>query len=112
MHEPWFDANQYAWIPGTVLGVVGGVLGSAIGVLAPQGKCRGLVMGLIGVVMAAGVLLLIAGVAALLLKQPYGVWYGLLLPGLMIPLLLGFLLPVVRRRYQEAELRKSAARDL
>lgn len=112
MTEPWFDPNHFAWIPGTVLGVAGGVLGSLVGVLAPQGKCKGLVMGMICVVMGLGLALLIAGIVALVQKQPYGVWYGLLLPGLMVPILLGTMIPLVRRRYREAELRKASARDL
>ena len=42
MSEPWFDPNRYAWIPGTALGVLGGILGSMAGVLAPRGRAKGL----------------------------------------------------------------------
>jgi hypothetical protein len=63
-------------------------------------------------VIAACVLLLVAGVIAWLSGQPYGVWYGLLLPGVIGTVIFGGLLPVTLARYREAELRKSQARDL
>jgi hypothetical protein len=40
MAERWFDAMQWAWLPGTLLGVLGGLWGSLAGVLAPKGKAR------------------------------------------------------------------------
>ena len=112
MTDPWFDPRLYAWIPGTVLGVVGGILGSLGGMLAPRGKARMLVLGLYGTVLCATVLLLIVGLFALYLGQPYGVWYGLLLPGVIGTAVFGALLPVICKRYREAEERRLAAQDL
>jgi hypothetical protein len=110
--EPWFDPNRYAWIPGTLLGVMGGLLGSLAGVLAPRGKAKGLVVGLFVATIVGSGALLIGGAVALAEGQPYGVWYGLGLPGLVGLGVMGGLLPVVLKRYREAEERRFSARDL
>jgi hypothetical protein len=110
--EPWFDPNRYAWVFGTALGIVGGVLGSLAGSLAPRGKAKPLIMGLFVACIVACGLMLAAGVLAYLDGQPYGVWYGLGLPGVLGLLILGGLMPVVQRRYREAEQRRLSARDL
>jgi peptidoglycan/LPS O-acetylase OafA/YrhL len=110
--EPWFDPNRYAWVFGTALGVLGGTLGSLAGSLAPRGKAKGLVLGLFMALLAACAFLLAAGVVAIVQKQPYGVWYGLLLPGALGLIVMGGLLPTVKRRYREAEERRLSARDL
>ena len=38
MSEPWFDANSYAWIPGTLLGTLGGLWGALVGTLRPGAR--------------------------------------------------------------------------
>jgi MFS family permease len=110
--EPWFDPNRYAWVFGTALGILGGTLGSVAGSLAPRGKARTLVMGLFVAGLVACASMLAAGVLALIEEQPYGVWYGLALPGALGLIVLGGLLPVVQKRYREAEQRRVAATDL
>ena len=112
MTEPWFDPNRYAWIFGAALGIVGGTLGSLAGTLAPRGKAKPLVMGLFVATIVACALMLVAGVVAFLQGQPYGVWYGLGLPGGIGLLTLGGLLPVLKARYREAEERRLSATDL
>jgi hypothetical protein len=112
MNEPWFDANSYAWIPGTLLGVLCGLWGSLVGILAPRGKAKSLVLGSLGLMLAASAICLSLGVLALLKHQPYGVWYGLMLPGVVGLVVLGSLTPVAFARYREAENRKLQARDL
>lgn len=112
MNEPWFDANSYAWIPGTLLGVLGGLWGSLVGILAPRGKAKALALGSLGLMLAACAICLILGVLALIKHQPYGVWYGLILPGFLGLVLFPSLTPVVLMRYREAENRKMQARDL
>lgn len=108
----WFDPNLYAWIPGTLLGAVGGTLGAVAGTLAPRGKARGLVLGLFAAAALASFALLVIGLVALLIGQPYGVWYGFGLPGLLGTVLFSVLYPVVRSRYLEAETRRLQAADL
>jgi hypothetical protein len=112
MNGPWFNPNLYAWIPGTLLGVLGGLWGSLVGILAPRGKARSLVLGSLGLMLAASATCLTLGVLALLKHQPYGVWYGLMLPGVVGLVVLGSLTPVTLMRYREAEHRKMQARDL
>ena len=76
MTEPWFNPNAYAWIPGTLLGVAGGIAGTLDGLCASRGKCKTLVLGLHYTIMLICCLLLAAGVVALMTGQPYGVWHG------------------------------------
>ena len=112
MNEPWFDANLYAWIPGTSVGIIGGVLGSLAGVFAPRGRAKSLVLSGHLLMIVVSAILLIAGVVAFVQGQPYGVWYGLGLPGLIGMIVFGALYPVVLKRYREAEARRLTALDL
>ncbi|MGZ8203193.1 MAG: hypothetical protein ACXWUB_08080 [Burkholderiales bacterium] len=112
MNAPWFDPNLYAWIPGTVLGVVGGTLGALTGTLAPRGKARTVMLGLHVAAIAASFALLVAAIIALATGQPYGIWYGFGLPGVLGVVVLGLLYPVIRQRYREAEARRLRAADL
>ena len=107
-----FDPNMFAWLPGTAFGCLGGLWGSLAGVLAPKGRARGLVLGFGWGLLVLGVLLLVAAVVAWALGQPYGVWYGLGLPGVIVPIVLGVNLPMVRAAYRRAEERKLSAGDL
>ena len=113
MAEPWFDPNLYGWIPGTLLGVIGGGIGGPLaGVLAPKGKCKRLVMGFYYTTVFVCLLLLLVGLIALLGGQPYGVWYGLGLPGVGGVVIFLPLTRLVASRYRESEMRKSISQDL
>ena len=101
-----------AWLPGTLLGCIGGTLGGLAGWLAPQGKCKGLILGSLWTVLIACGVMLVLGVIAFATGQPYGVWYGLGLAGLIGVLVLGINLPVLIRRYRQAEARRMQAQDL
>ncbi len=74
-----------------------------MGILAPRGKAKHLVLGSLVLMLAACAACLSLGVLALLQHQPYGVWYGLLLPGILGLVLFPSLTPVVLMRYREAE---------
>jgi hypothetical protein len=106
MAEPWFDANSWAWLPGTLLGVFGGLWGSLTGIFAPRGKGRSLILGLGWSLFGVSVVLFVAGLTALAFGQPYGVWYGLGQTGMLGTLILAVLLPVAMKRYREAEERR------
>ena len=112
MTDQWFDANLYAWIPGTVLGIAGGLLGALTGIWATRGKAKRLILGCYGVALAVSAILLIAGVIAFIKGQPYGIWYGLGLPGLLGISVFGALFPMLLKRYREAEERRLAAHDM
>jgi hypothetical protein len=111
MIQPWFDPNQYAWIPGTVFGVLGGLMGGLVGWLAPSGRARKLVLSSWFTFLGLAVVLLAVGLVALLSGQPYGVWFGLLFPGADGTIVIGALSLVVLKRYREAEARRMAAKD-
>jgi hypothetical protein len=59
-----------------------------------------------------GAAALALAVVALLRAQPYEVVYPLVLEGILCLVLPAYLIPVLRRRYDEVELRKMEARDL
>ena len=50
--------------------------------------------------------------SAMIAKQPYHVWYPLLLGGGIGTIVLGSLIPVVRMRYKQAERRKLDAEGI
>ena len=112
MSDPWFNPNLYAWIPGTAFGVLGGLWGGLAGTLAPRGRGRRLVLGSCWALVIASALLLALAVAAIACGQPWGVWYGLGLPGVLGLLVIPPNLFVIRRRYRQAEERGMAVRDL
>jgi hypothetical protein len=112
MSEPWFDPIQYAWIPGTALGALGAIFGTLGGILGPRGKAKRLVFGFIGFALAYSAAMLVAGLVALAVGQPYGVWYGLLLPGVLGLVVFGANTPVVVYAYRMAEKRRMEAQDL
>lgn len=112
MSEPWFDAVRYAWIPGTVLGCLAGLWGAVGGMSAPRGKARGFVLGFGGFLLAASAVFLAAAIMSLLAGQPYGVWYALLLPGVIGLIVVGGNLPVAFRAYRNAEMRRMQAQDM
>jgi hypothetical protein len=112
MAEPWFDANSYAWLPGTVLGSLTGLWGALAGTLAPRGKGKGLVFGIAFVLLVSAAVMLVAGVYAWLTGQPYGIWYGLGWPGLLMLVLMIPLSVAVVRAYRQAEERQMSARDI
>jgi uncharacterized membrane protein len=112
MMQPWFDANHYAWIPGTVYGLAAAVIGALVGVLAPRGSARKVMVRAWFVLWLAAVVLLVAGLVALATGQPWGVWYALLLPGAVGVLVVGANSYTVVKTYRLVEERRLAAKDL
>lgn len=108
--DMWFD-SQTAGMVGAAIGVVlgagfGGLGGGIGGPLAAAGKAKGLVMGVFALGLVLGLGLALTGLVALVLGQPWHVWFTLLAPGVVAALIFGLLLPVVRAQYARAEQRK------
>ena len=112
MTEPWFEPNLYAWIPGTAYGCVAGLMGGLVGWLAPRGKARVFIVPAWFAIWAAAAVMLVLGVIAWTDGQPYGVWYGLLLPGVIGTIVIGINTMTVMKTYRQVEERKLAAKDL
>lgn len=110
MSEPWFDANTFGTMYGIIGGGVGGtlcgVLGAIGGILAPRGKGRRFVLGSMVFFVVAGAVQLIIGLIALASGQPYGIWYPMVLCGVILVAVMGPLIPVVRNRYAQVDQRR------
>jgi hypothetical protein len=106
----WWTEAAGGWIGG-IGGSIVGLLGGLIGTLAGLGKARRFVLALTAVVVVAGIASLLAGVVALTMRQPYAVYYPLLLGGIFGTAIFGMQFPLLRRRYEQIELRRMAAMD-
>lgn len=115
MAEPWFDPNVFGpWfgaIGGGLGGTLGGIWGALVGTLAPRGRAKRLVVGLGWLILTAGVACLGLGLYALISGQPYAIWYPPFLIGILIPSVVGGLLPVVYLRYRQADERRLQAEN-
>ncbi len=113
--DPWFSEDVAILIGaygGAGVGVFGGLIGTLCGLLVPRGKARGLVLGLLMFQGVLGALLLVTGLVALLMEQPYAIWYSMLLLGGLCAGLGFGLRPVMVKRYQQAENRRIEAEAL
>ena len=104
---PLENAGRWSGIVGGILGVIGAVLGS----LAGAGRARTLVLASLKALMVAGVAGLALGILALLGRDPYPIYYPLLLMSAIALAVPAFTLPGVRKRYEELELRRMRALD-
>lgn len=111
-------AAEGAWWSGQQAGLVGGLFGSAVGImgaiigtLSGLGRFRSFCLGLCWLNIAIGIVSLIAGIFAVSTGQPYEVYFPLLLCGTIATCVVGGVLPTVRKRYEENELRRMASMD-
>src|SRR5882672_6925304 len=112
---PWWNPQQAGWIggiAGSILGIVGGLAGTLAGILAPRGKARRFIMTTFSCMIALGVVALAAGIVAVILGQPYAVWYPLVLLGGIMSIVAGSIMPALRLRYRQAEARRLEAEEL
>lgn len=110
--QPWFEnQGMVGGLLGGGVGVLGGIYGTTVGLLAPRGKARRFVFGMHWSFLGLGILAMVAGFTALAMGQPYGVWYALLLPGVLTTILLPVFGPIIRVRYQQAEHRRLEAEE-
>ena len=106
----WWNPRMSGWVGG-VGGAVLGTLGAIVGLLAGRGRARRVVIGLLMTILITGGTSLLMGLVALSLRQPYHVYYPLLLCGVIATLVPLTMLPQLKRRYEELELRRMTALD-
>jgi hypothetical protein len=107
MMEPWLDpirfGTWYGGLGGGLLGLSGAVLGAVTAALARKGKGRRFILGAFTLLKWVGLVNLVVGLYAVYDRQPYGIWYPLLLIGFLFTLLFSLLRPIVRKRYEDVE---------
>lgn len=106
----WWSPQQSGLIGG-IGGSIIGCFGGLIGWLVSKGKARKFVLAATTSSIVLGILLIIAGLVAAILKQPYLVWYALLLPGVILILVFSLNLHSIQRRYDELEIRRMTSVD-
>lgn len=110
--EPWFEnPGMVGGIAGSAIGILGGIYGTIVGICAPRGKAKTLVYTMHFCSLFLGVLLLIAGLTALISGQPKGDWYPLILLGSILTLLMAMFTPVIFARYRQADHRQLHAEE-
>jgi len=106
----WWSLRQSGRI-GAILGVLLGCAGALIGILMSLGRAPRLIMVIMNVMLAACALLLSAGLVAVAVRQPYHVYFPLLLTGAIGLLVIGINRKAVRRRLESIELRRMESMD-
>jgi hypothetical protein len=112
--EQWFDpktAGMLGGLIGTIIGLTGALVGCSSGICVRKGwkKC---IYTIFFLAVTIGITLLITGLTALCVKQPYHVWYCFLLPGFITTTVFGGLFPVIRKRFIKSEMIKMQAKDM
>ncbi len=106
----WWTDPQGGWIGGLLGAGIGGV-GALVGTLAGLGRSRALVLLVVKLTMAGSGLLLLVGIYAVVIGQPYGVFYPLLLTGGIGLVVFASNYPGLINRYRQLELRQMQAQD-
>ena len=98
---------------GGIVGVMIGCIGGLIGLLTSLGRARRFVIASATSLIAIGTLAFVAGVIAFVSSRSYSSLYPLLLfLGFLTSVVPLGLLPIIRKRYEEVELRTMRAHDL
>ena len=112
--NPWWTDQQAGLIGGlggSAIGMVGAMVGS-LSFLIVRGKAKTFMVGTFVTMVVIGAALLAAGATALVLKQPYHVWFPLVLGGVITSCVFGGMLPGILGRYRNAEARRMEAEQL
>ena len=117
----WADAMtaEGAWwgnrtgnLMGTILGPLLGMLGALVGVLSGRGRGKNVCLAICWATLTFGVVCLVTGMIALIMQQPYAVFFPLLLIGVIGTMVMGTVLPTIRQRFSDIELRKMESMDV
>jgi hypothetical protein len=111
--------NRLAWWSSRTSGLIGaavgtsvGILGAVIGVLGPRGKGRRITIIGFALGMTVGAACLLVGLVALFSRQPYAVWYPLVLTGVLLCVTLPVIAMVIRKAQTQQELNRMRAADM
>jgi hypothetical protein len=115
---PGAGAQPGAWwsdrtgnLAGAIVGSAIGCLGGLTGWLGARGKARAFVLGSAMIMIVFGVLATVVGLVAVTWRQPYAVWYPLLLAGVISVVVFPVFLRRCVQRYREIELRRMTSMD-
>ena len=111
----WFDkrtANTIGAIMGVSAGLYGGLFGCLAGFLVPRGKGRKLVFGMLVFIIVFGGFLLSIGLLALLLGQPFHVWFWFAFAGGLALIIFPPQFFVIKKGFEQFEQRKMQALDM
>ena len=106
----WFSEQTAGAIYG-FLGALFGCLAGLLGVLAGRGAGRGVVMGLLGLLLAGCTVEVVLGAFAHFAGQPWWVTYPAIAGGTLGALILVLLRRVIVKKYRDLELRRMQAMD-
>lgn len=106
----WFSTRNGVLV-GAIGGTVIGLWGALIGVLAARGRAKSFVLMSAGALFVVGIAALVAGLTALLMRQPYAVYYPLLLVGGILAFAMFALRRSLPQRYEAFELDRMRAMD-
>jgi hypothetical protein len=99
--DAWWTGETAGWIGaigGSLLGIAGALIGGLGSLFVYRGKGKRTVLGLMCFLVAACIGVFTLGIVALVLGQPYAVWYPCLLLGLVGTIVPGCLIPLILAR--------------
>ena len=103
--------NRTASLIGGILGPLLGIMGAIVGTLSGMGRGRKVAIGICWFSIVSGSVFLVAGLVAVAMSQPYAVYFPLLLMGFLSTVIMSSVLPITRKRFEDAELRRMEAMD-
>lgn len=104
--------NRTANLMGAILGPLLGLMGALVGTLSGLGRGKTVCITICWFTLIFGVVSLVGGVVALVMAQPYAVYFPLLLLGVIGTVVMGSVLPTIRKRFSDIELRKMDSMDV
>lgn len=111
----WWTTQTGIWIGaigGSGVGILGGVVGCLAGYCVPRNRCRNAIIGGFACLSLLGIALMAGGIMALTTRQPYHVFYPLLLGGFILTFVSVPMVFVIQKRYRTMEHQRLAAEEL